>query len=227
METELKTYKINDVEFRFHDIKGSITVDFVMSDIATDAYGLSELPDDQSIILDCGAHVGTIAIYLAKRFPKAKVLAIEPFPLNYENLLKNIKENDVTNVYALNFGLSGDGKPIGLTAEMHNTGSANQQYECEHNIETTTLDTLFKFAIPENEIVSFLKMDIERAEYETLWAFTKWDRVKDLSVEIHDRPDCLKPNEGWLDKILDFEAWLKTKPILGKLWTPAHELYER
>lgn len=226
MEDELREYIVNEIPLKLYDIKGSNTTGFVVYELFQNSYGLNELPDDQTLILDCGAHVGTISIYLAKKYPKAKIIALEPFPMNYTNLCKNIKENNCDNIIAINIGLSGDGQKIGLTAEIHNTGSANQQFECDKNIETIKLDDLFKVAIPEDKVVSFLKMDIERAEYATLRNFTQWHRIKDLGIELHDDPECIKPKEGWKEKIFEFEAWLRTKPILGKMWAPAHHLYD-
>jgi len=60
-------------------------------------------------LVDIGAHVGAMAIYLAKRYPFIKVYAIEPDPMNYACLIRNIEMNEVTNVTAIDTLVSGEG----------------------------------------------------------------------------------------------------------------------
>ncbi len=61
------------------------------------------------ILVDIGAHVGVMSIYLAKRYPFIKVYALEPDPVNYACLIRNLELNGVTNVTAINTAVSGDG----------------------------------------------------------------------------------------------------------------------
>jgi len=60
--------------------------------------------DENSIVIDVGAHIGIHTIHLAKR---AKlVIAVEPEPRNYMLLKKNLKLNKLRNVLALPIALS-------------------------------------------------------------------------------------------------------------------------
>jgi FkbM family methyltransferase len=59
-------------------------------------------------LVDIGAHVGVMSIYLAKTYPFLKVYAIEPDPFNYACLIRNLELNGVTNVTAINTAVTGD-----------------------------------------------------------------------------------------------------------------------
>ena len=45
---------------------------------------------DVAVIVDCGANVGYASAYLLSRFPRARVIAIEPFPANAELCRRNL-----------------------------------------------------------------------------------------------------------------------------------------
>ena len=78
-----------------------VTSDYYLSRMAVFREG--------DILVDIGAHVGVMSIYLAKRYPFIKVYALEPDPVNYACLIRNLELNGVTNVTAINTAVSGDG----------------------------------------------------------------------------------------------------------------------
>jgi len=45
--------------------------------------------DDVRLIVDCGANIGMSALYFARRYPQAKIIAIEPHPENHAMLPRN------------------------------------------------------------------------------------------------------------------------------------------
>ena len=51
---------------------------------------------DPSVIIDAGANIGTSSIFFAKKYPDAKVFAIEPEQGNYDILQKNTKKKSKT-----------------------------------------------------------------------------------------------------------------------------------
>ena len=132
------------------------------------------------IVVDVGAHVGYISIYLAKKYPFIKVYALEPDPTNYECLVRNIELNKVTNIHAINRALSGDGKkrmlyvsPWDYESATINTKVAstwNKVLRVEE-VNTVTLEQLFQ----EHRIVHcrLLKVSALGAVGESLKAFTK------------------------------------------------------
>ena len=103
-------------------------------------------------VIDVGAHVGVVSIYLAKKFPFIKVYAIEPDPLNYVCLTRNIEANRVTNVFAINKAISGDGRKRTLYVDAGesawatiNPGTAvSQRVLRTVAVDTITLEQLFR-----------------------------------------------------------------------------------
>src|SRR4029453_308456 len=83
------------------DAVSRVTSDYYLSSMAVFREG--------DILVDIGAHVGVMSIYLAKRYPFIKVYALEPDPVNYACLIRNLELNGVTNVTAINAAVSGDG----------------------------------------------------------------------------------------------------------------------
>jgi FkbM family methyltransferase len=102
-------------------------------------------------VVDIGAHVGTVSIYLAKTFPFIKVYAIEPDPMNYACLRRNLELNGVTNVTALNTAVSGDGGRKRLYVDVLDSAWAttDASLACSRGplriaeVESVTLEELF------------------------------------------------------------------------------------
>jgi FkbM family methyltransferase len=80
--------------------------------------------DDQANVLVVGAHIGTIAIPLARR---CKALwAIEANPNTFELLTYNIALNRATNVTPLNFAASDRDEEIEFVASRTNSGGSKR-----------------------------------------------------------------------------------------------------
>jgi FkbM family methyltransferase len=61
-------------------------------------------------VVDVGAHVGALSIYLAQQYPFVRIVALEPEPSLFRCLLRNIELSGVMNVTAINRAVSGDGR---------------------------------------------------------------------------------------------------------------------
>lgn len=209
------------------DLDQSNTLSLVIPDIEKNTYGVLDLDPHQTHIIDLGAHVGTFSIWLAKQFPKATIYAIEPLPVNFIHLQHNIQINGCTNIIPLNLAITGDGRDISLACLPQNTGGALPALANKDTIPTKslTLDLFIETLIPNDQQVSFLKVDVEGAEYEILENFKSWSRIHHLGVEIHKYPQA-DATTDWRPAVLNFMQFLKTKPITGSLWTPPLELYE-
>ena len=71
-----------------------------------DAYNIRLLKEGM-IVVDVGANIGVYTILAAEKVGKnGKVIAIEPEPKNYQQLLKNIKLNNFQNVIPINIALA-------------------------------------------------------------------------------------------------------------------------
>lgn len=118
---------------------------------------------DWSCAVDGGAHVGSWALHMAKRF--SQVIAFEPAPDTHEALAANIAEFRATEAEA---GLIIHHK-LALGGHRHTTGMAEDQRYSGGNtggrylkgagdIEVVTLDSFNR------ESLGFLKLDVEGYE---------------------------------------------------------------
>jgi FkbM family methyltransferase len=152
------------------------------------------------VIIDAGANVGFSAIYFARRFPAAKIYALEPEQSNFDLLVKNVAP--FPNVVPVNKALwnetteleifdPGPGR-AGLQKDGFQTFDANDtRGRSVERVRAIDLDSLMhEFHI---DHIDLLKIDIEGAEREVFQRPGAWiDRVGIIAVELHDRlrPGC-------------------------------------
>jgi FkbM family methyltransferase len=191
----VQPYAINDVELLIGDALNSTAALWVAGELSNDGYGLGRIefaPGD--IVVDVGAHVGLFSIYLAKRHPQVRIIALEPEPNNFRNLCQNLLRNRVDNVIAENLAVTSDGRPFPISAPPSNSGGAGGYYNettgYRHAVvHSSTLDDIFaKYAIATCKL---LKMDCEGAEHEILTGTKVLDRVQWFSAEFHINENLL------------------------------------
>lgn len=221
MQIRVKTerYNLKGIELFVQDLATSGTLEFVAKDIENNAYGIHDISPDPKLIVDCGAHVGMVSMYLAKKHPNAQIIAVEPFSINLINFEHNLRINEITNVSIVKKGLTSDGRLIDLGCSEVNSGGV-----CPHwgtgtpHIPSCTLSEL----LAPYEKVDFLKLDIEGFEFEILPHFNDWHKIQDAGIEIHNK---MGSYGGTIDEIKALKAHLKTVPITGKMWTPPLEAF--
>ena len=153
-------------------------------------YDLS-LARDPLIIVDAGANVGMSAVFFAQRYPKAKIIAVEPDAKNFAVLLKNSQLFPC--IVPVNAALwNSDG-----IVSMHDGGGGSWGMQVREDrapavtVRSITLRTLLEeYAI---EHVDLLKLDVEGAECEILQSASGWiNHVSAICAELHDRfrPGC-------------------------------------
>jgi FkbM family methyltransferase len=146
-------------------------------------------------VVDIGAHVGVASIYLAKTVPFIKVYAIEPDPMNYACLKRNLELNGLTNVTAINAAVSSDAGKTRLFVDASNSAWAttDASLACFRGslriaeVESVTLDGLFhKYKIRHCRL---LKITIPGGVWDILKAFNRSGCV-DLLCGEADSHDC-------------------------------------
>ena len=139
------------------------------------------------VVIDVGAYIGDSAIYFALKGAR-KVIAIEPHPGAYAEMLDNIKLNNMENVIIpINAGLAS--KPGKVCVENVNVNIANIIYhrpgDCLNVVPVVTLSELTSgFSVDPNDAV--LKMDCEGCEFDVV--LNDYDHVKlfrELVLEYH------------------------------------------
>lgn len=146
------------------------------------------VPENCQVILDCGANIGIYALRAALCGTN-RVFSIEPNPLVFNRLMKNIKTNNLTNVIALNTGIgSAKGKTKLYWGNSTTGGSIKPDSRHRENntvdIEITTLDDIVeRYNI---NSIDLIKLDVEGSEYEALIGAEKTlSKTKRLILEFH------------------------------------------
>jgi FkbM family methyltransferase len=152
-------------------------------------YGLYNLLNVKNkIVIDVGAFVGDSAIYFALRGAK-KIIAIEPHPQAYKEMLENIKLNNLEDrILAINAGLAS--KPGKICIESVNILETEYTYHkpgrCETEVSAVTLDELLNILKDKDEVI--IKMDCEGCEYDVIINdYTHVKMFKELLLEYHIR----------------------------------------
>ena len=193
MPDNLISTTYNNILFQFTNTPTSPQL---IQEIFTDNYkifsrGLQFQPCD--IILDIGANEGMFSILMAKLFPFTRIISLEPVQKTFFTMIKNIGLNNITNIHPYNLGVGGKSNKheIIYCDKTYSGGSSmvvTPNFEAQDivNIEVVAFDDIFDIRkFPEINRVKLLKMDIEGAEYETLYNSTCLPRIDNMVAEFH------------------------------------------
>jgi FkbM family methyltransferase len=143
-------------------------------------------------ILDLGANVGYASITFATRWPRARVLAVEPDAHNATLLARNTRAWPRIEC----FRAAVWARPARVC--IANPSAAPNAFRMaelpdtpEETVEAYTIPQLLEFMGCDR--LDLLKMDIEGAEAEILRHSSEWlDHVDTMVIELHDRivPGC-------------------------------------
>jgi FkbM family methyltransferase len=139
-------------------------------------------PDDVRVIIDCGANVGITALFLASRYPNARIFCVEPHPEDYDILKQNTQSEP--RIVPINAAIVG--RPtasIRLTSNEPAWGN-----KLSHNVYGIEVP-----AIAISEIctqygldrIDLLKFDIEGAEEAVFMHAGFLSRVRLGIIELH------------------------------------------
>lgn len=187
----LYSFEIHDVAIAVYDGCASLAANRVAEELLNDVYGLETIsfqPED--IVIDVGAHVGIVSLYLAKRWPFLRIFAFEPHPANHANFVENLRLNNVSNVCLFRQAITADGRSIMLRCVDSNTGGATAVFDvagaCTVGpVESVTLQDIFERTVAPAQRCRLLKIDCEGMEYEILPS-PVLDRVDFLAAEFHE-----------------------------------------
>ena len=150
----------------------------------TKQYSLEGLTFSPATIVDAGAHIGMASILFARRYPLAKIIAIEPEPSNFALLLRNTSsyKNILTFCAAL---WREDGEVTLGSSNVHPKGAFQIVENGETRVRAVTIDTVMRETGIQS--IDILKVDIEGSEIE-VFASCNWiNNVHVIAIELHDR----------------------------------------
>jgi FkbM family methyltransferase len=145
---------------------------------------------EEGVILDIGANIGIATAYFKCKYPNISLIAIEASPVNYEQLVKNIKNNNLNNITTYNAFVSSKSEQVHFYHNNKKPGSSfgqgfklkNSPHLVEFVIDTIRINDVIKDL---KNIV--IKIDVEGAEYEILNDLSKsnnFAQVIEITTEI-------------------------------------------
>jgi FkbM family methyltransferase len=148
-------------------------------------------------IMDAGAYIGEISLAYQRFFPRARIIALEPFPNTFSTLCAKTKGRNIECLELALSGISGKSslqiynhRPANSLLQPHPERAATWGKEVldkvsQVNIETRTLEDLFLMLGLEH--LDVLKLDVQGMEYDILNAampMLKQGKVNLLYLEI-------------------------------------------
>ncbi len=157
------------------------------------------------VIFDCGANIGMATLFFKWMYPASKVYAFEPDKETFSLLQKNIKNNNLRDVYLFNNALTNKDGKIDFFLDSRHKGSLVMSAIPERNSDVKSSAvgiSLSKFIKKEKFAeVDLIKMDIEGAECFVIRDLNKHKllkRIRMLFVEFHHNI------EGFNNSLQDF-----------------------
>ena len=157
---------------------------FILSDIfMLEEYALPKIKDEIKTILDCGAHIGAVSVYLGIKYPQAKIFCFEP---NQESL-KNLKDNlSLNNINAKIFPLAISRRKETLNFDADSEYSAASRINKEGKIKVNVINLKEVMSSEKISSIDLLKLDIEGEEINALIGLgDKIKKVKNIVCENH------------------------------------------
>ncbi|MHB1812540.1 MAG: FkbM family methyltransferase [Thermoplasmataceae archaeon] len=151
----------------------------IIETMIADVYS-SHLIQPGYTVLDIGAGIGDFTLLASKMVRKdGLVVAIEPNPADYSNLLKNIEHNHCTNVMPINVGLSDEDTETTISFK-------DQKFKA---VVVTLTNLLRKWNL---ERFDFVKMDIEGSESKIVpSSINIFSKANVIAMELHGNQEEL------------------------------------
>jgi FkbM family methyltransferase len=159
-----------------------------------DEYDSPSLPATANTIVDLGANIGLSAIFFGLRYPKARILCVEPDGGNFYAMASNVAALG-DRVYKVQGAVwTRDGVVSLRTEDTHGQSLGAWGVQVGetasapgHRVTCYTLETVLRMAMFDK--VDILKVDIEGAEREIFSCnMERWlPRVNMVIMETHDR----------------------------------------
>ncbi len=131
--------------------------------------------NDKDIFLDIGANIGFYSILAINYYGYRQAYAFEPNPETFSRLQKNFSLNKLGDkARALNFGLGKENGVAELAVKKVHTGASSmaettgRNFDASLAVKVQTFDSFAAETKLDTKRISFIKLDVEGYEYETL-----------------------------------------------------------
>jgi FkbM family methyltransferase len=143
----------------------------------------------QPLIIDAGANNGASALWFATRFPKAKVVAVEPEPINASLCQQNTRGFDVE---VLQMAIGSKPGSVSLLADDRESWAVSTIRSSGGNVPICTVGEIV--AARPGCALFVMKIDIEGFESDLFASDTDW--VADTKVIFVEPHDWMLPDQG-------------------------------
>jgi FkbM family methyltransferase len=215
----------------------------------SDGYGFSRIgTSNYGSMIDIGANIGCISIYIAKVYPNWRIISFEPAPVTYFYFKYNMFLNNITTIT----GLSGRNESGGIHAINSAVGTHKaimeftySDYNSQlatfsdvidgvngwHKVNITVVSISNIIACYSLDVIDFFKIDCEGCEFEVIPSihshFIDKNKIRFVGVEIHQSlmPQFNKGNDAPLSKrrnattVSNLIKTLKARGCSSKQWT--------
>lgn len=177
------TFKTYDGEktLKLFGITQNLDAILVFSDNSTYAH----LPIQNKTIVDIGACTADTAIYFAL-LGASKVIAVEPFPKNFEVALKNVQQNKLDGIIKVVLGGCGVNSETIMVDPNYQCSMRSILHKSTKGVQIP-IYTLEQILNEFGDVDAVLKMDCEGCEYETILNSSKetLQKFSHMQIEYH------------------------------------------
>jgi FkbM family methyltransferase len=161
---------------------------FLLHEIFVNGAYAFDAPGRQPRIIDCGANIGMSVLFFKTLHPEAHVIAFEPDPQSFAHLVRNVRDNRLSDVRLVNSAVAERHGVLTLYTDEGDGGSL-----------VASINPRLGGAIPQpvravrlssfiDGPVDFLKIDVEGAEYGIVRELLESGtiaRVREAAIEFH------------------------------------------
>jgi FkbM family methyltransferase len=166
-------------------------------------------------ILDLGAHIGAVSMFYAINFPKARIIAVEPFAPSYNLLIQNLSFHE--NILPIKALLGIDSKTVELWDNNNLSWAIGAVKASEDSISLGNVNTVtLKFIMAQfTSIDNFiLKVDIEGSEKLLFEEIENWDIINSFQIVIVEIHDWMFPGERTAKDIFRWAAFYSREALI-------------
>ncbi len=171
---------------------------------------------DNWTIIDLGAGLGDFTAYAARRSPRGRVVAFEPFPESFALLQHNLQINGIANVEAQDCAVAGAAGKLLLNVDSKHATQHTVTARGTRMLEVPAMTLSQVFEAHGLDHCDFLKMDIEGGEYAILRGVEAdvLKRVQRIALEYHDNTPAGKHDElVRLLQVSGFRVQVRANPV--------------
>ncbi|MGB8466566.1 MAG: FkbM family methyltransferase [Terrimicrobiaceae bacterium] len=202
-------------------------LEVIYNDVFTHNTYFFRTDDPEPRIVDCGGHIGLAVLYFKSLYPGSRIVTFEPNPETFALLKKNIAQNNLRGVEAVNMALScedDDDAVLYVGKDFLEAWDSTDTIKPDLWVDMTQYRSISARSARLSSYIAngvdFIKLDIEGAEYDVLCeSRDKIGSVSAITLEYHQNARNLA--ERTLEKTLEIlsdagfgcELFYQSRPV--------------